>query len=344
MKTNCCLILSVLVLLISCCLLVSCGSENTSEPTALTSMKDTPSLPPVSEEPIPNETPADNPTLNPSPSPKPTITPEPTSLVTDTPEPSPTPSQTPTSEPPTNQSSIIGTGWTYDVNYEFDKTYANGYQRSISNDTSWATTVTGTEVVNGVLCYRTESTVVGYAQRCYNYPGDRGIQPMEFNVTLAKTGTGPIVHRSMEHGNIVREVFPLELEDVMCCVQFDIVRNNFYHHYPPELNVDSSYSFDSVIHSERSASGPMALDWENSSFGDETTWTAQVTSIEEVIVPKGSYLCYKIEVMGTGGTNPDSTNYYWWAVDEDFPCPVKYQHNYLYMGSETYVLSSYTPG
>ncbi len=330
--------------MITCGMLVSCGSKSTDEPTTLAPINETPlSSPPISEETMPTETPVDDPTLSPSPSPNPSLTLESTPLVTTTPEPSPTPRPTPTSEPPTSQSSIVGTSWTYDVNYELDEINTRGYRLSMSNDTSWAIAVTGTEVVNGVSCYATESTVTGYAQRRYSYLGHMGIQPMELNVTLAKTGAGPIVHRSVEHGDIVRETFPLELEDVMCCVQFDIVRNNFYHDYPSELSVGSSYSFDSILDMEPSSViDEMALPIELS-FIEEMTWTAQVSLIEEVTVPMGSYQCYRLDVITTDGQNPDVTNYYWWAVNEDFLCPVKYQQNYLYMGSETYELSSYTP-
>ncbi len=346
MKTKNCFILSILMM--ACWMLVSCGSENTSEPTALTPINETPSptpsQPPVSEEPMPTETPVDDPTLSPSPSPKSSITHESTPVATITPKPSSTTSPISISEPSTSQSSIVGTSWTYEVHYELDEMNAQGHRLSLSNDTSWTVTVTGTEIVNGVLCYATESTVVGDAKRRYKFTGDTGFQPIEFMVILAKTGAGPIVHRSMDHGCIVRETFPLELADVMCCVRLDITRNNFYHDYPSELNVGSSYSFDSVLHLEHYINDKIPSNIEPSfNYDDEMTWIAQVSSIEEITVQMGTYQCYRIEVMGTGGKNPDCTNYYWWAVDEDFLCPIKYQYNYPYMGSETYELSSYTP-
>ena len=66
--------------------------------------------------------------------------------------------------------------------------------------------------------------------------------------------------------------------------------------------------------------------------------------MESITVPLGTYDCYKIEVAGSGGQNADSTNYFWWDVNGEFLCPVKYQYNYIFMGTETKELSSYTPG
>ncbi len=223
----------------------------------------------------------------------------------------------------------LGTSWVYEVNYDCDEIGVSGNRITLVNDTTWTTTVTGFEVMNGVDCFVTESTVAGNALRRYPYPG--GVTPaMDVPVILAPTGLGPTVHRSMGHGEIVKEHFPLEV-NAMGGLTLNIPRNYAYAGRPAVLNAGSTWTYTTQV------------DLNNFMFHEYMTWNAEVTGIESVAVPLGTYDCYKIESTGTGGENPDETNYYWWDVNGEFPCPVKYQYNYIFMGSETKELSTYTP-
>ncbi len=229
-----------------------------------------------------------------------------------------------TYEPP-----IVGTSWQYAVNYDCDEMGVSGYWITLQNDTTWAMTVTGTEQVSGVDTYKTESVITGDALRRYPYPG--GITPaMDVPVTLAPTGVGPTVHRSVEHGSIINELFPLEA-NAMGGITLDVARSYTYNSRPATLSVGGTWTYTTQ------------MDLDNFMFHESMTWNATVTSIENITVPLGTYQCYKIEATGTGGENPNATNYYWWDVNDNFLCPVKHQYNYIFMGSETRELSLYTP-
>jgi len=233
-----------------------------------------------------------------------------------------------TTTPPSGN--VVGTTWVYAVNYDCDEVGVQGNQITLANDTEWTMTVTGIEDVEGAECYVTESTVDGDAKRRYPYPG--GMMPaIDVPVTLAPEGTGPTVYRAMDHGDIVKESFPL-LANAMGGINLDVARDYAQDERPSELSDGASWTYGSVV------------DLATFAFFEEMTWDAKVTGIESVTVPMGTYDCYKVEAKGTGGENPDATNYFWWDVNGEFVCPVKYQYNYIFLGSETKELSSYTPG
>ncbi len=226
-------------------------------------------------------------------------------------------------------SDIVGTSWVYEVNYDCDEMGVGGTWITLANDTTWTVTVTGFEDVEGVQCYVTDTEVEGNAERRYPYPG--GVTPaVDVPVLLAPEGIGPTDYRSMEHREMVKELFPLRA-NAMGGINLEVAREYTYHDRPAELSVGDTWTYESQVELEAFL------------FSEHMTWNAEVTGIESVTVPLGTFDCYKVEATGTGGGNPDATNYYWWAVDEDFLCPVKYQYNYIFLGSETKELSSYTP-
>ncbi len=230
-----------------------------------------------------------------------------------------------TSTPEPTETSIVGTSWVYEVNYDCDEVGVQGAQLTLANDTTWTVTVTGFEDVGGVQCYVTDTEVEGNAERRYPYPG--GVTPaMDVPVNIF----GPTDYRSMEHREMVKELFPLRA-NAMGGINLEVAREYTYHGRPTELSVGDTWTYESQV------------ELENFLFSEHMTWNAKVAGIESVTVPLGTFDCYKVESTGTGGYNPDSTNYYWWAVDEDFLCPVKYQYNYIFLGTETKELSSYTP-
>ncbi len=220
---------------------------------------------------------------------------------------------------------VVGTSWVYEVNYDCDEVGVQGKPLTVSNDTTWAVEVTEIEEVNGVECYVTEATISGDAERRYPYPG--GVTAAtDVPVILS----GPTDYRSMETGEKAKESFPL-LAQAMGGIALDVAREYTYHDRPAELSVGDTWTYESQV------------DLDTFLFHEQMNWNAEVVAIESVTVPLGTYDCYKIAAAGTGGLNPDATNYYWWAVDEDFLCPVKYQYNYIFLGTETKELSSYTP-
>ena len=154
---------------------------------------------------------------------------------------------------------------------------------------------------------------------------------MDVPVVLAPTGVGPTVHRSMETMQMIRELFPLKA-NAMGGINLEVARNySDPDDFPAALSVGDTWTYESEVNLETFM------------FNEEMTWDAEVVAIESVAVPLGTYDCYKVAVAGTGGQNADKTNYFWWSVDGDFLCPVKYQYNYIFLGSETHELSSYTP-
>ncbi len=236
------------------------------------------------------------------------------------------PTSTPT--PDSGGAPAVGTSWVYDVNYDCDEVGVSGNQITLANDTTWTLTVTALEEVDGVECFVTESTIAGEAVRRYPYPG--GVTPaMDVPVVLAPTGVGPTVSRSIENGEIAKELFPLEA-NAMGGITLDVARNYVYDGRPADLSEGDSWTYSSQV------------DLDNFMFHESMTWAAEVIAVESIEVPLGTYDCYKVEAAGTGGENPDKTNYYWWDVNGEFPCPVKYQYNYIFMGAETKELSSYT--
>ena len=78
-------------------------------------------------------------------------------------------------------------------------------------------------------------------------------------------------------------------------------------------------------------------------FNEEMTWDAEVVGTEVISVGGEDVTCYVVEAHGTGGELPDATNIYYWDVEGKYPCPVKYVYNYIFLGSQTATLTSYTP-
>ena len=219
----------------------------------------------------------------------------------------------------------IGSRWSYAVNYTCNEMGVSGLWFTLSNDTVWDYMVTGTEMFNGNLTYVSDAEINGDAQRRYPYPG--GVTPpMDIPVTLF----GPIENRGMGHHELIREEMPL-LANAMGGINMDLVRAYDYIGRPSNLSLNSAWSYQTEV------------DLPTFAFHEEMTWNAQVTGIENITVPLGTFECYKVEANGTGGALPDATNTFWWSVDENLPVPVKYIENYQFLGTETFELSMYAP-
>ncbi len=178
---------------------------------------------------------------------------------------------------------------------------------------------------NGNLTYVSDAEINGDAQRRYPYPG--GVTPpMDMPVSLS----GPTEKRAMIHHDLIKETVPL-YANVMGGINLDVARAYDYTGRPSNLSLNSAWTYQTEVDL------PIFL------FHEEMNWNAQVTDIENVTVPLGTFECYKVEANGTGGALPDATNTFWWSVDENLPVPVKYTENYLFLGTETFELSMYAP-
>jgi len=134
------------------------------------------------------------------------------------------------------------------------------------------------------------------------------------------------ITRSKVTGGVVQETFTLFVKSVG--MTLNATRDYAYTEERPEtLSVGDTWAYTTII------------DMPDFLVHIEVPWTAEVVGTEEVTVPAGTYNCYKVEATADDGT----INTYWWAVDEDFLCPVKWTYNYIFVGSETKELTSYTP-
>lgn len=68
-----------------------------------------------------------------------------------------------------------------------------------------------------------------------------------------------------------------------------------------------------------------------------SSWTAEVTGIEEITVPTGTFNCHKVEHVAE-----DMTRTEWWDIDGEFLVPVKVISEGNYEFVETQELTSYT--
>ncbi|MFO8101235.1 MAG: hypothetical protein R6U37_03570 [Dehalococcoidia bacterium] len=259
------------------------------------------------------EEPTATPTPSPSPSPSPSPTPSPTA------SPTPTVSPTPTSTPGDGETPTIGTSWAYDVSYE----YLEDPKRETTNEITWDVDVNEEAKV----------TVADKEYDCYVISAEFSDQPRRwYNETSMLNTVIPVdlhaasIWRDKSTGGIVQETFTLYVSAVQ--MTLDAERGYDYTIERPEsLSVGDTWAYTTII------------DMPDFLVHIETPWTLEVVGTEEVTVPAGNYECFKIAATAEDGT----VNYEWWAVDEDFLCPVKYQYNYIFMGSETKELTSYTP-
>ena len=102
--------------------------------------------------------------------------------------------------------------------------------------------------------------------------------------------------------------------------------------YPVQFSVGDTCTYNTVI----DLTDPIE-------FHEEMACNAEVVGTEEIALPKGTINFYKVETTGTGGAMDEATNTYWWAVDEDYLCPVKYTYAYIVLGEQNCELKSYTP-
>ena len=212
---------------------------------------------------------------------------------------------------------LVGTSWVYNVSYAY-----SDEKRDTSNEITWNVDIN-------------EETTVTFADKdydCYVVSAEFSDQPKRwYNETAILGGIIPVdlhaagIMRNKDTGGIVQETFTLFVSAVG--MTLDATRSYDYTTERPEsLSVGDTWAYTTII------------DMPDFGVHIETPWTLEVIGTEEITVPSGTYECFKIEATVEDGT----INTEWWAVDEDFLCPVKYQYNYIFMGSETKELVSYT--
>ncbi|MFO8010522.1 MAG: hypothetical protein R6U89_06895, partial [Dehalococcoidia bacterium] len=225
----------------------------------------------------------------------------------ETPEPTGTPGSTETPEPTVTP--IIGTSWVYEVTYEDDE--KNEY-----NTVDMNASVTGEEVLDGMDTYVVETEMQGTAKRWYYYPD------MDLSVPVELFSS--INNRSLANHEMQMEAFSL-YADFMGGLDIDVAREYDHTNRPVELSDGASWTYDTII------------ELPTFDFYEELTWDAEVVGIEEIEVPAGTYNCYHVQSSAAG-----STNHFWWDVEGELLCPVKYTYNHVFIGNQTCALKSYT--
>ncbi|GEM_PF-2468828 len=214
----------------------------------------------------------------------------------------------------------IGTSWAYETKYDVEATKSDGTPISEHNITIWDITVTKKDAVEGADCYTAVLDIEGDSTRWYYYA------PMEMSIEVLLSG-GDNCWGIAAH-DLLRETSEFFV-DFLGGWNLEVSRITIADEHPAQLSVGNIWHYRTLI--------DLGMDIGAVTFTEETDWTAEVVGTEEITVPLGTFDCYRVEAR-TG----DAVNYFWWAIDEDFICPVKYTMCYTFMGEQVNELISYT--
>lgn len=235
----------------------------------------------------------------PAPTPEPTVVPEETTPPS-SPEPSPTPEASPAPELP----QLSAPGWIYDVTYGNDA-------KIEANTTRWTITLTEGEEDTIVA----KAAIEGTAKVNFYFPP----MAMAFGVDME----GQTIIRDKTTLSAMQEDFVLTVKSVNMTLAATRSFKYAGDHGAP-FEVGKTWSYEAPVDVTEQG---VHLDY---------SFTAEVVGIEDVIVPAGTFSCYK--VVHTSG---EKTSTEWWSVDGQFLTPVKYVDGITYVGTQTFELVAY---
>ena len=235
------------------------------------------------------------------------LTPTTTPPAEPTPTAEPMPAATPTVVPEPTPTEPQNPTWVYNVNYE-------------DEDTVWTVTVTGEETVDGVDCYVTEAS---YDANPIRYSDGRSIGVKSDKIWRSKS---TLEEQRQEQG--ILAMGTIELTSIAT-----IAYSGDSHGAP--FSEGKTWSLDRL----RSLDPPLSPDV-------TTTYNVKVVALENVMVPAGTFSCYKVEHTGVAvdGVEVEAVavnKAEWWSADDDFLGPVKVENYTSYDSTETKVLASY---
>ncbi len=215
----------------------------------------------------------------------------------------------------TDFSSFMGDSWTFRVSYDLDITDDKSGDISEHNTTTWSMSATETTQLSCTTCVSIEVAVDGDAKRWLYYAPMDILVPMHFS--SAETCWNPVDREFLLEST---EFFA----DILGGMDLRASRSYIHDEHPEQMSVGDKWDLTSIV------------DLPILTFHQELPWNCEVVGTEEITVPLGTFNCYKIELNTEGYTDT-----YWWAIDEDFSCPVKQTLNEIFLGTQVSELVSY---
>ena len=201
--------------------------------------------------------------------------------------------------------------WSYNVTYSNDPQIA-------TKTSAWTFSSNSTESVGGIDCH--------FATVDFSTPQERTYHLAPMNMDVKGTINEYATWQSIDDRDLTKE-------NMQCSITV-----LFFSKF--ELSIPKGYSYIGnhgfPFTQGNSWTYTTTIDMPEYMYQEEQTWNAQVTAIETITVPAGTFDCYKVVHTSEGSTKTQ-----WWSVDGQFICPVKYIDNATFVGTQTFDLVSY---
>ena len=145
------------------------------------------------------------------------------------------------------------------------------------------------------------------------------------NMDIIGTLTEYTTWKSIGDNELVSEMMQCSADTLLGYMQASIIRTYEYtgsHGIPFQVGENWSYV--------------TTMSLPEYSYEEQQTWNAQVTAIEEITVPAGTFDCYKVVHTSADGTKTE-----WWSTNGQFNCPVKSIDDATFVGVQTFELTTY---
>jgi len=207
-------------------------------------------------------------------------------------------------------SSSNNNAWSYNVTYSGDPNVA-------TNTTVWNYQSVGQGTPEGIDSTYYEVDFSETPECTYHFA------PM--NMDIIGTLTEYTTWKSIGDNELVSEMMQCSADTLLGYMQASIGRTYEYtgsHGIPFQVGENWSYV--------------TTMSLPEYSYEEQQTWNAQVTAIEEITVPAGTFDCYKVVHTSADGTKTE-----WWSTNGQFNCPVKSIDDATFVGVQTFELTTY---